>query len=145
MQEESGAAIRKTKLRYAKTQAGRLSNPAKAGIPARHLLTQILQFKKNIDQNSDANYPGATARRIWSGLTQTLKMKDILSSKIKGKSFIFNRLPKGQKVQLNFLGLILLMAGGRPMAERKRNAERACGFAKENYWDVGEGEARVLS
>jgi len=43
---------------------------------------------------------------IWSGLTQTLKMKDILSSKIKDKSFIFNRLPKGQKVQMNFLGLI---------------------------------------
>jgi len=63
-----------------------------------------LQFKKNIDQKSDANYPGATAWIIWSGLTQTLKMKDILSSKIKDKCFIFNRLPKGQKVQLNFLG-----------------------------------------
>jgi len=31
-------------------------------------------------------------------------MHDFLSSKIKDKSFIFNRLPKGQKVQLNFLG-----------------------------------------
>jgi len=55
-------------------------------------------------QKSDVNYPGATAWIIWSGLTQTLKMKDILSSKIKDKSFIFNRLPEGQKVQMELFG-----------------------------------------
>jgi len=32
------------------------------------------------------------------------------------------------------------MAGWRPMAERKRNSKRACGFAKENYRDAGEKE-----
>jgi len=67
----------------------------------------------------DATYPGGPKDSFgvsvwigWSGLTQTLKMKDILSSKIKDKSFIFNRLPK-KKSSFELFGLKDAMMAGK--------------------------------
>jgi len=60
----------------------------------KQLLTRILQLRKDILQIFDATYPGGTAWICWSGLTQTFRR------------YRLDRLPKGQKVQLNFLGLL---------------------------------------
>ena len=65
-------------------------------------LTRNLQLRKDMLQIFDATYQGGpkdsfgvTAWIGWSGLTQT------------SRRYRLDRLPKGQKVQLNFLGLIL--------------------------------------
>jgi len=62
------------------------------------VLSWILQFHKNIRQQSDANPDGTVW--IWSGLTQ------------RSKRYRLNRLPSGQKVQLNFLGLFFFFSVG---------------------------------